>query len=332
VYTGGGTADENCRFTVQNNGNVGIGTTSPGGKLTIQHPSSPSLGDGLRFVSDSNYWDIQMSNAGPGISHLGFFYNSSSTPVVFFQNTGNVGIGTTQPSERLEINGTVKATKFIGDGSGLTGVSGDWTAGTGGIYYNAGNVGIGTTEPSAKLDVAGDLYLTGGNKVFKAANWVSNDIGSITNFDAEDVGFYGSAGSDLHFVTDGTERVTLKDGNVGIGTTEPQYPLHMKSGAYCSSGGVWENASSRDYKENIEELTEEEALETLNGLIPTKFNYKIDKEEKHVGFIAEDVPELVASKDRKGLSPMDIVAVLTKVVQLQQKEIEKLKAKILEKK
>jgi hypothetical protein len=34
-----------------------------------------------------------------------------------------------------------------------------------------------------------------------------------------------------------------------------------------------------------------------------------------VGFIAEDVPELVATKDRKGLSPMDIVAVLTKVVQ-----------------
>ncbi len=44
-----------------------------------------------------------------------------------------------------------------------------------------------------------------------------------------------------------------------------------------------------------------------------------------MGFIAEDVPELVATKDRKGLSPMDIVAVLTKVVQRQQKEIEELK-------
>ena len=41
--------------------------------------------------------------------------------------------------------------------------------------------------------------------------------------------------------------------------------------------------------------------------------------EKHVGFIAEDVPELVTTKDRKGLSPVDIVAVLTKVVQEQQK-------------
>ena len=37
-----------------------------------------------------------------------------------------------------------------------------------------------------------------------------------------------------------------------------------------------------------------------------------------MGFIAEDVPDLVATKDRKGLSPMDIVAVLTKVLQEQQ--------------
>jgi hypothetical protein len=44
------------------------------------------------------------------------------------------------------------------------------------------------------------------------------------------------------------------------------------------------------------------------------FNYKASANEKHVGFIAEEVPELVATKDRKGLNPMDIVAVLTKVV------------------
>jgi hypothetical protein len=52
-----------------------------------------------------------------------------------------------------------------------------------------------------------------------------------------------------------------------------------------------------------------------------KYNYKADKEENYLGFIAEDVPDLVAMKDRKGLSPMDVVAVLTKVVQEQQKSI-----------
>ena len=46
------------------------------------------------------------------------------------------------------------------------------------------------------------------------------------------------------------------------------------------------------------------------------------------GFIAEDVPELLANKDRNGLSPMDIVAVLTKVVQEQQKKLEALEARL----
>jgi hypothetical protein len=53
-----------------------------------------------------------------------------------------------------------------------------------------------------------------------------------------------------------------------------------------------------------------------------KYNYKESKDETYLGFIAEDVPELVATNDRKGLSPMDMVAMLTKVVQEQQKFIQ----------
>jgi endo-1,4-beta-D-glucanase Y len=54
-------------------------------------------------------------------------------------------------------------------------------------------------------------------------------------------------------------------------------------------------------------------------LEPVTYNYKRLKDEQYVGFIAEDVPELVAVNGRKGLAPMDIVAVLTKVLQEQQK-------------
>ena len=59
-----------------------------------------------------------------------------------------------------------------------------------------------------------------------------------------------------------------------------------------------------------------------------QFRYKNDAAETYVGFIAEDVPELVAMENRQSLSAMDIVAVLTKVVQNQQRRIEALEARI----
>jgi len=117
-------------------------------------------------------------------------------------------------------------------------------------------------------------------------------------------------------------------GNVGIGTKSPTQPLQMGSGAYVSAGGVWTNASSRAYKQDIKTLTVNEAVETLTALQPVHFSYKADPKESHVGFIAEDVPDLVASKDRKGMSAMDVVAVLTKVVQEQQKTIAELSRKV----
>ena len=81
--------------------------------------------------------------------------------------------------------------------------------------------------------------------------------------------------------------------------------------------------SSRELKEDITVISIKEAIETLQGLNPVKFKYKADNTgEEHLGFIAEDVPDLVAFKDRKQLSSMDITAILVKVVQEQQEKIE----------
>jgi hypothetical protein len=118
------------------------------------------------------------------------------------------------------------------------------------------------------------------------------------------------------------------NGKVGITKTAPTHLLDVgTSGAYCN-GGAWVDGSSREYKENIEELSSEEALAAFRELEPVKYNYKADKDEQCLGFIAEDVPELVATKDQKGLSPMDVVAVLTKVVQEQQMTISELRERI----
>ena len=69
-------------------------------------------------------------------------------------------------------------------------------------------------------------------------------------------------------------------------------------------------------------------MAALAELEPVLFNYRNEQHEDYVGFIAEDVPALVASRDRETLSTMDIVAVLTKVVQAQQQKIEELEARL----
>ena len=79
----------------------------------------------------------------------------------------NVGIDVASPTQKLDVNGTVKATAFEGDGSALTGItSGQWTESGGNIYRSSGNVGIGTTSASTDLQVGNtstktsDTYLT----------------------------------------------------------------------------------------------------------------------------------------------------------------------------
>lgn len=117
------------------------------------------------------------------------------------------------------------------------------------------------------------------------------------------------------------------NGNLGVGIRTPAWPVEVYGGAYCD-GKAWVNASSRSLKKDIRDLTIEKAQEALSGLVPVRFSYKEGPSEEYLGFIAEDVPELVATQDRKGMSAMDVVAVLTKVVQEQQKTIDELRKKV----
>ena len=191
---------------------------------------------------------------------------------------------------------------------------------TSSVDINAsGNVGIGTASPSRLLQVGGG---TADTYIRVAALNRSWDLGS------------GSAvsGDGKFTIFDATAsqfRLTIDtSGHVGFGVTTMADAINTSTGALLTTGGVWTNASSRSYKDNICDLDEKVALETVRNLNPVTFTYKVDPQEHHVGFIAEDVPELVAAKNRKSLSPMDVVAVLTKVVQEQQKTIEDLNKRL----
>jgi len=108
-------------------------------------------------------------------------------------------------------------------------------------------------------------------------------------------------------------KVDFKDNDIVTTGT-----ISSGGGAY-TSGGAWIEASSRDYKENITELDQAESMQALESLNPVRYNYKNNRDEEFLGFIAEDVPDLVAMNGRRGMRAMDIVAVLTKVAQEQQR-------------
>jgi hypothetical protein len=177
-------------------------------------------------------------------------------------------------------------------------------ASTNSIFVKSnGNVGIGTGAPSEALEVERTgtnpkiiLERVSGAKAVFAAASTQTHIGSMTNHEFR---LYVNNNWVMRLNTDGS--LDMSDG-----------------GGY---DGTWNPASSREYKENIRDLTTEEAVTSLEGLNPVKFNYKKHKEEEKLGFIAEEVPDLVATNGRKNLSTMDIVAVLTKVVQEQQKAL-----------
>lgn len=187
------------------------------------------------------------------------------------------------------------------------------------IYDNGSQVGIGTTEPKQRLEVNGSIQIHEQN---------SSVAGLMITQSSGDTGYImHNRASTLTIGAGSQDRITIdRDGNVGFAVTRPNHPLEMVSGAHVTAGGVWTNSSSRANKENVRELTRTEATTTLIELQPVHYNYTVDSAEHHLGFIAEDVPDLVAMQDRKSLSTMDIVAVLTKVVQEQQRRIEALES------
>ncbi len=226
--------------------------------------------------------------------------------------------------------------------------------------YSAGKLGVNVASPNYFLDVSSagspisqlhfslDGSDTGGwltsvkeNNFFisSGAMWDSTIPGWIQKSSDSQTVIAGSGTAGFRVLTRTgcavgtacpivTRMVVDYNGNVGFGMMNASHPLHMAGGAYCT-GTQWINASSRDYKENIKELSTEEALVTFNKLDPVTFTYKSENNgQQHVGFIAEEVPDLVATPDRKGLSAMDIAAVLTRVVQQQNKMISELTEKV----
>ncbi|HKE97545.1 MAG TPA: hypothetical protein VKG45_01230, partial [Actinomycetes bacterium] len=269
-------ADGTSRLFVGWNGNVGIGTTSPGAKLTVAGGGGMNIDLVVngRLQSNNNDGGLWVAGdrfvGGHTTNQIGF-YNGNAWRLTVLNN-GNVGIGTTTPAAKLTVAGDVgidgdlalAAAKKISS-AGRLHISGEellyllnksgvvigkeW-GGTGeltvqGTLKALGNVGIGTTAPANDLEIgnfdARNRYLAlkvaGGNAYrcgLKLWAWQEN-YGYSIEFDER-----GTIANGLHVKThdkavDGTTRVFVgRDGNVGIGTTSPGAKLTVAGGGGSS--------------------------------------------------------------------------------------------------
>ncbi|KXB08546.1 hypothetical protein AKJ56_00945 [candidate division MSBL1 archaeon SCGC-AAA382N08] len=176
---------------------------------------------------------------------------------IYTDNTGNVGIGTTGPGAKLDVNGAILgsanssselyalalrrsgsslALPDIWDKNGDGLVLGNDSSSTDLVIDTAGNVGIGTTGPDVKLKLnyAGDdpfLTSSRAGALSIEGGYTTMDMGVNDNSPYE--GWIQMRHSDVASYPTSVHDLALQPvgGNVGIGTTGPNTKLH-NAGAY----------------------------------------------------------------------------------------------------
>ncbi len=338
---GNGTGEMD-RMVITNAGHVGIGTTNPGAPLHVAQymavgPFAATTGQGGIDVTGpvAEFSFVRRSliswPAVPAAGDRFVWYNPDGTARLWTErmgdlltvtSLGNVGIGTTNPGAPLHVAQYMAVGPFAATtGQGGIDVTGpvaefgfvrrnliSWPAvpapGDRFVWYNPdgtarlwaervgdlltvtslGNVGIGTTVPATKVHVIGARI-----RLEKAGTIQRLDLradGSALDIE--------SAGADLY----------LNNNNLAVRIR------NLIQG------------SSREWKDDVAALSSEDATQLLDHLNPTTFTFKEDaSRQSHLGFVAEEVPDRVATHDKKGFSPVAIIAVLTKVVKEQQKQI-----------
>ncbi len=199
----------------QSSGNVGIGISDPTQKLDI---------DGNIRLRNNAIIGTWSSNS--------LTFNTNSAAQMTIAATGQIGVGTTTPTQKLDIDGNIRLRN--------DGIIGTWSSNS--LTFNTnstarmtiaptGLIGVGTSIPTEKLDVDGNIRLRNNSAI---GTWSSNS---------------------LTFNTNSTARMTIAaNGNVGIGVATPEYKLHIAGDAkfdsqvFINSGGLYVNGEVKAKK------------------------------------------------------------------------------------
>jgi hypothetical protein len=343
------------RLRITDTGNVGIGTSSPTKRLDVVSSTNDSF-DAI-VVRPLN--QTQTLNIGwQGIAtSLNFIVSTNGSEKMRVDTAGNVGIGTSSPSYKLQVNDTIATVTGFGNFTALQSAAGTgfrWTLNNDGTFRvqktadgffnisatpimidSSNRVGIGTTAPQRDLQVgafSGSPEICIGSSTSGNGTLAFGD-GASGNDPWRGYVQYNHSVDAMIFGTVNGEKVRITSaGYMGIGTTSPSYPLYV--GTQVSNVSIYADYdivafSDQSVKENIRPI--ENVLERVIESRGVLYD-RIDSGEKdNIGFIAQELevafPELVVTNEdgTKAVKYQNAVAVLFEAVKEQQKQIDEIK-------
>lgn len=174
---------------------------------------------------------------------------------IYSLNSGNVGIGTTSPVAKLDINGTLRTNNTISLVNGATTYLNFTTTNS---YFNGGNVGIGTITPTAKLHIHQSSTTNWTDGFFLSRQAGGGPVGTYMLQKTD--GFYIKSSGDYNFMTaDGNDQLMKisTNGNLTIGNStslgqlimQTNYiPTNWDNGIYFLANGPVGHGSSANIK------------------------------------------------------------------------------------
>ncbi len=233
-------------FVMDEDGQVGIGTTSPLAKFHINQAAA-GWDDGIRLTQGASYSNILQDGnilrfRNVAANGYEFWNGAGSSSLVAVRDGGNVGIGTTSPSGKLE----VVAPAIIGADTTL--------------YNSYSSLHVASTD---------NVHLTLEDISQNTAAIAADGSGIYVATEQGDIMFRTGATYNGDFTATGTERMKIANtGRVGINTTSPQATLDVKGSLAYTDGTnyvAFESPLGWTYSENCTEFNH--MIRAINGMV-----------------------------------------------------------------